>query len=125
MLSMCFVPPPPPQQKENKEFSERLSVLEKTLTLERERQSREIESLRRSEEETRAKAETVPSLLEQLSFLQQKLETTCREKDELEEQTRIYKEQTQQVGQFQDLKALHTFSLKCKCFLKHLCFKKE
>ncbi|XP_011474322.1 unconventional myosin-Va [Oryzias latipes] len=85
------------QQKENKEFSERLSVLEKTLTLERERQSREIESLRRSEEETRAKAETVPSLLEQLSFLQQKLETTCREKDELEEQTRIYKEQTQQV----------------------------
>uniref|UniRef100_A0A3B3DML6 Myosin VAb n=2 Tax=Oryzias melastigma TaxID=30732 RepID=A0A3B3DML6_ORYME len=85
------------QQKENKEFSERLSVLEKTNTLERERQSREIEGLRRSEEEARAKAETVPSLLEQLSVLQQKLENTSREKDELEEQTKIYKEQTQQV----------------------------
>uniref|UniRef100_A0A8D3BNW6 Myosin VA n=1 Tax=Scophthalmus maximus TaxID=52904 RepID=A0A8D3BNW6_SCOMX len=85
------------QQKENKELRERLSAVEKTQTMERERQSRETESLRRSEQEARAKAQTLPSLLEQLSFLQHELENTRREKDDLEEQTKFYKEQTQQM----------------------------
>ncbi|XP_056244142.1 unconventional myosin-Va-like [Seriola aureovittata] len=85
------------QQKENRGLSEKLSAVEKTQTMERERQSREIENLRRSEQEARAKAETLPSLLEQLSFLQHELENTRRVKDDLEEQTKIYKEETQQV----------------------------
>ncbi|XP_029289652.1 LOW QUALITY PROTEIN: unconventional myosin-Va-like [Cottoperca gobio] len=85
------------QHKENRELSEKLNVVKKTQTTEREKQSREIESLRRSEQETRAKAVTLPSLLEQLSFLQHELENTRREKEELEEYTKVYKEQTQQV----------------------------
>lgn len=88
----------PPQHKENRELSERLNVVEKTWTVEREKKSREIEDLRRSEQEARAKAETLPSLLEQLSFLQHELENTSREKQDLEEQTKIYKEQTEQVS---------------------------
>uniref|UniRef100_I3JNL6 Myosin VAb n=1 Tax=Oreochromis niloticus TaxID=8128 RepID=I3JNL6_ORENI len=85
------------QQKENRELSEKLSVMEKAQTMEIERQSSEIENLRRSEQEARAKAETLPSLLEQLSFLQHELENTRREKEDLEEQTKVYKEQTEQV----------------------------
>lgn len=85
------------QQKENRELSEKLSVMEKAQTMEIERQSSEIENLRRSEQEARAKAETLPSLLEQLSFLQHELENTRREKEDLEEQTKAYKEQTEQV----------------------------
>uniref|UniRef100_A0A671VJL4 Myosin VAb n=1 Tax=Sparus aurata TaxID=8175 RepID=A0A671VJL4_SPAAU len=85
------------QHKENRELSERLNAVEKTFSVEREKQSREIQNLRRSEQEARAKAETVPSLLQQLTFLQHELENTRREKDDLEEQTKVYKEQTQQV----------------------------
>lgn len=96
MQIMCLYLPP--QQKENRELSERLGVLEKTHAAERDRRSREIESLQRSEQEARATAETVPSLLERLSFLQHELQNTSRDKKELEEQTNIYKEQTQQVG---------------------------
>ena len=96
MHSMCVYFPL--QQRENRDLTEKLSVVEKTQTMERERQSREIENLRRSEQEARAKAETFPSLLEQLSFLQHELEKTCREKEDLEEQTKVYHEQTQQVG---------------------------
>ncbi|KAG8012720.1 Unconventional myosin-Va, partial [Nibea albiflora] len=84
------------QQKENRELSERLNAVEKTHALEREKQSREIKNLQRLDQETRAKAETLPSLLEQLSFLQHELDNTRREKEDLEEQTKVYKEQTQQ-----------------------------
>ncbi|XP_031715429.1 unconventional myosin-Va-like isoform X1 [Anarrhichthys ocellatus] len=85
------------QHKDNRELSERLNVMEKTQTTEREKRNREIENLRRSEQEARAKAVTLPSLLEQLSFLQHELENTRREKGDLEEQGKVYKEQTQQV----------------------------
>ncbi|KAF7224229.1 unconventional myosin-Va [Nothobranchius furzeri] len=85
------------QSKDNQELSERLSVQERTHTTETDRQSREIENLRRSEQEARTKAETVPSLLERLSFLQHELENTRREKEDLEEQIQIDKEQTQWV----------------------------
>ncbi|XP_039989596.1 unconventional myosin-Va-like [Xiphias gladius] len=85
------------QQKENRDLSERLNVVEKTQSMERERHCREIENLRRSEQEARAKAETLPSLLEQLSFLQHELDNTRRQKEDLEEQSKVYKEQTQQV----------------------------
>uniref|UniRef100_A0A4W6D2D1 Myosin VAb n=1 Tax=Lates calcarifer TaxID=8187 RepID=A0A4W6D2D1_LATCA len=70
------------QQKENRELTERLSVVEKTQTIERDRQSREIENLRKSEQEARAKAETLPSLLEQLSFLQHELENILSNPEE-------------------------------------------
>lgn len=72
--------------------------MEKTLCAEREKQSSEIENLVRSEQEARAKAGRLPSLLEQLSFLQHELETTRREKEDLEEQTKVDKEETQRVG---------------------------
>ncbi|XP_054476704.1 unconventional myosin-Va-like [Anoplopoma fimbria] len=85
------------QQKDNRELSERLNVMEKTQTTEREKQNRETENLRRSGQEAKAKAATLPSLLEQLSFLQHELENTRREKQDLEEHTKVYKEQTQQV----------------------------
>ncbi|MEQ2211440.1 hypothetical protein XENOCAPTIV_001235, partial [Xenoophorus captivus] len=85
------------QHKEHGELTERLSVLEKTHTTEREKQCRDIENLRRSEQEARAKAETVPSLLEQLSFLQEELENTRREKEDLEVQTKTFKERTQET----------------------------
>ncbi len=89
---------PPPQHKENRELTERLNFMERTVTLEREKQSKELTSLQRSEQEARAKAETLPSLLEQLSFLQHELENIRREKEDLEKQTKVYKEETQQVG---------------------------
>lgn len=66
--------------------------------MEREKQSSEIRNLLKSEQEARAKAEKLPSLLEQFSFLQHELEKNHREKEELEERTKVYKEQTQQVG---------------------------
>lgn len=72
--------------------------MEKTLCAEREKQSSEVESLVRLEQEARAKAGRLPSLLEQLSFLQHELETTRREKENLEEQTKVYREETQLVG---------------------------
>ncbi|KAF3688717.1 Unconventional myosin-Va Dilute myosin heavy chain [Channa argus] len=85
------------QQKENRELSERLHFVEKTQSMEREKQSREIENLRKLEQEAKAKTETLPSLLEQLSFLQFELENTRREKEDLEVRTNVYKEQIQQV----------------------------
>ncbi|XP_041651873.1 unconventional myosin-Va-like [Cheilinus undulatus] len=85
------------QHRENRELSERLNSVEKTQALEREKQTREIENLHRSEQEARAKAEKFPSLLEQLSFLQDELEKTRREKDDLERQTKVDSEKTQQV----------------------------
>ncbi|TNN87076.1 Unconventional myosin-Va [Liparis tanakae] len=85
------------QHKDNRELSERLNVTEKTQTTEREKQNREIENLRRSEQEARVKAVKLPSLLEQLSFLQHELDNTRREKDDLEEHTKVYKEQTLQA----------------------------
>lgn len=88
----------PLQHKENRELSERLIAVEKTQSVEKEKQSKEIEILRKSEQEARAKAETLPSLLEQLSFLQHELENTRREKDDLEERSNLYKAQTEQVG---------------------------
>ena len=103
----------PLQQKGNTELRERLSVVEKTQSIEIEGQSREIENLRRSEQKFRAKAETLPSLLEQLSFLQHELENTGREKEDLEEQTKVYKEQTQQVG------LPHTSIHTSKCIILH------
>lgn len=94
---MC-VHPPPLQHKENRELSEKLHAVEKTLCAEREKQSSEVENLVRSEQEARAKAGRLPSLLEQLSFLQHALEVTRREKEDLEEQTKVYKEEAQRVG---------------------------
>uniref|UniRef100_A0A3P8W035 G protein subunit beta 5 n=1 Tax=Cynoglossus semilaevis TaxID=244447 RepID=A0A3P8W035_CYNSE len=80
------------QQKENKELRDRLSAVENLQNTERGRQSKEIENLRRSEHEARAKAEALPSLLEQLSFLQHELENTRKEKENLEEHKTVIEE---------------------------------
>ncbi|XP_029010006.1 unconventional myosin-Va-like isoform X2 [Betta splendens] len=85
------------QQKQNRELSERLGVVEKTQSMEREKHSKEVESLRKSEQEARTRAETLPSLLEQLSFLQHELENTRREKEDLEQRANTYKDEIQQV----------------------------
>ncbi|KAM9753748.1 LOW QUALITY PROTEIN: unconventional myosin-Va-like [Menidia menidia] len=85
------------QHKENRELTESLSVLERSHTAERDKQSREIENLRKSEQEAKVRAEKVPSLLEQLSILKHELENSRRDKEELDEQIKIYKEQTQQT----------------------------
>uniref|UniRef100_A0A3P8U7W6 Myosin VAb n=1 Tax=Amphiprion percula TaxID=161767 RepID=A0A3P8U7W6_AMPPE len=87
------------QHKENRELSEKLSSVEKTQNTDRDRQSKEIENLRRSEQEARAKAETLPSLLEQLSFLQHELEQTRREKEDLEEHTKYVSSHNQVVDE--------------------------
>ncbi|XP_033823804.1 unconventional myosin-Va-like [Periophthalmus magnuspinnatus] len=83
------------QHKENRELSERLHAVERIQALEREKQNKEFENLRRSEEEARAKAEAVPSLLEQLSFLHEELENTRKEKKLIEDQAKLYVDKTQ------------------------------
>ncbi|KAM4619301.1 unconventional myosin-Va-like [Polymixia lowei] len=75
------------QHKENRELSEKLSFVEKTQAAQR-------DSLDRAEQDARAKAERVSSLLEQLSFLHQELDSVRREK---EEQATAHREHTQQV----------------------------
>ncbi|XP_077372230.1 unconventional myosin-Va-like [Festucalex cinctus] len=85
------------QHKDVRELSERLNAAAKTQDVERERHSKEIENLQRSEQKARSKAEKLPSLMEQLSFLQRELENTRSEKEVLEGQSNVYKEQTQQV----------------------------
>lgn len=96
MDSMCVYLPL--QHKENRALTEKLNVVGRTHALERERLSRETEYLHRSEEKARAKAETLPSLLEKLSFLHQELEKTQKEKEDMDDQAKAYKQQTQQVG---------------------------
>uniref|UniRef100_A0A672IAL7 Myosin VAb n=1 Tax=Salarias fasciatus TaxID=181472 RepID=A0A672IAL7_SALFA len=86
------------QHKENRELSERMSAVTKTLAADRDKQCSEIEQLRKLEQEARTKAARLPSLLEQLTFLQHELEVTRKEKDDLEEQSNIYREQTQKVS---------------------------
>ncbi|CAJ1056485.1 unconventional myosin-Va-like [Xyrichtys novacula] len=85
------------QHRENRELSEKLNSVEKTQALEKERQRKEIENLHKSDQEAKSKAEKLPSLLEQLTFLQHELEKTRKEKDDLEEKSKVYTEQTQQV----------------------------
>lgn len=96
----------PLQQKQNRELSERLGIVEKTQSMEREKHGKEIEILRKSEQEARTRVETLPSLLEQLSFLQHELENTRREKEDLEQRANTYKDEIQQAGLFQSPLAL-------------------
>nr|XP_057931093.1 unconventional myosin-Va-like isoform X2 [Doryrhamphus excisus] len=87
------------EHKEVRELSERLNAAAKAQEMERERHCKEIENLHRSEQKARAEAETLPSLLERLSFLQQELDNTLRQKEVLEDQRKVDKEQTQLVVQ--------------------------
>lgn len=82
----------PLQHEENRALSERLRVVEKTLSMDKKKDN----SVIRSEQE--AEAEEPPFLLKQLSLLQCKLENSQREKIDLERQMKIYKEETQQVN---------------------------
>lgn len=92
------VPPPSLlQHKENRELSERLRTVERSRAAESERLGREVERLRVAEEESRVKADGVPSLLEQLSFLRQELETTRLEKEAVQEEARTYRVDTEKV----------------------------
>uniref|UniRef100_A0A673WJB8 Unconventional myosin-Va-like n=1 Tax=Salmo trutta TaxID=8032 RepID=A0A673WJB8_SALTR len=85
------------QHKENRELSERLRTVERSRAAESERLGREVERLRVAEEESRVKADGVPSLLEQLSFLRQELETTRLEKEAVQEEARTYRVDTEKV----------------------------
>ncbi|XP_019712516.1 unconventional myosin-Va-like [Hippocampus comes] len=85
------------QHKDVRELSERLNAATKTRDMEREQHCREIENLQRSEQKAKAKAERLPSLMEQLTFLQRELESTRSEKEVLEDQNSVYKKQTQEV----------------------------
>jgi hypothetical protein len=87
------------QHKENRELSERLRTVERSRAAEGERLGREVERLRVAEEESRVKADGVPSLLEQLSFLRQELETTREEKEAIREEARTYRVDTEKVTQ--------------------------
>ncbi|XP_028306726.1 unconventional myosin-Va-like isoform X2 [Gouania willdenowi] len=78
--------------RENRELSEKLSAVTKTMMVETKKHDREMENLVRSEQESRVKAERVPSLLEQIYSLQQELEMTRRHKEELEQQNNTYRE---------------------------------
>ncbi|XP_061679061.1 unconventional myosin-Va-like [Syngnathoides biaculeatus] len=85
------------QHRDVRELNERLNAAAKTQDTERERHCKELENLQRSEQKAKTKAEALPSLMEQLSFLQQELENTRNQKEVLEDQNNVYKEQTQQV----------------------------
>uniref|UniRef100_A0A672I9K8 Myosin VAb n=1 Tax=Salarias fasciatus TaxID=181472 RepID=A0A672I9K8_SALFA len=85
-------------QLQHKINEQRMSAVTKTLAADRDKQCSEIEQLRKLEQEARTKAARLPSLLEQLTFLQHELEVTRKEKDDLEEQSNIYREQTQKVS---------------------------
>uniref|UniRef100_A0A4W5MHJ1 Myosin VAb n=1 Tax=Hucho hucho TaxID=62062 RepID=A0A4W5MHJ1_9TELE len=85
------------QHKENRELSERLRTMERSRAAESERLGREVERLRVAEEESRIKADGVPSLLEQLSFLRQELETTRVEKEAVQEEARTYRVDAEKV----------------------------
>uniref|UniRef100_A0AAZ3P529 Myosin VAb n=1 Tax=Oncorhynchus tshawytscha TaxID=74940 RepID=A0AAZ3P529_ONCTS len=87
------------QHKENRELSERLRTVERSRAAESERLGGEVERLRVAEEESRVKADGVPSLLEQLSFLRQELETTREEKEAIQEEARTYRVDTEKVTQ--------------------------
>uniref|UniRef100_A0A8C7VET8 Myosin VAb n=1 Tax=Oncorhynchus mykiss TaxID=8022 RepID=A0A8C7VET8_ONCMY len=87
------------QHKENRELSERLRTVERSRAAESERLGGEVERLRVAEEESRVKADGVPSLLEQLSFLRQELETTREEKEAIREEARTYRVDTEKVTQ--------------------------
>lgn len=82
----------PLQHEKNRELSERLLVVEKTLSMDKEKYN----SVIRSEQE--AEAEEPPFLQKQLSLLWCELENSQREKNDLEQQMKIYKEETQQVN---------------------------
>uniref|UniRef100_A0A8C7MAS4 Myosin VAb n=1 Tax=Oncorhynchus kisutch TaxID=8019 RepID=A0A8C7MAS4_ONCKI len=85
------------QHKENRELSERLRTVERSRAAESERLGGEVERLRVAEEESRVKADGVPSLLEQLSFLRQELETTREEKEAIQVEARSYRVDTEKV----------------------------
>ncbi|XP_077568267.1 unconventional myosin-Va-like [Stigmatopora nigra] len=85
------------QHKDVRVLGEKLNAALKTHDMERARHGKEIESLQKLEQKARSEVETIPSLMEQLSFLQQELENTRNEKEILEDQKNFDKEQTQQV----------------------------
>ncbi|CAB1322612.1 unnamed protein product [Coregonus sp. 'balchen'] len=97
------------QNKENRELSERLRTVERSRAAESERLGREVERLSVAEEESRFKADGVPSLLEQLSFLHQELETTRGEKKAIEEGARTYREDTEKslLSEYRQLEERH------------------
>lgn len=92
---MC--PPSPLQHQEIGELSKLLCLVEALLSSEREANSRKT---LRSEQEAREQEEKSQALSEQLSLLQQELDNSQRDKADLAEQMKVYKEETQQVDPF-------------------------
>lgn len=95
MNSMCVHPPPPLQHQEIGELTKLLGSVEALRTSEREANDRKT---LRSEQEARGQEEEIGSLRERLSLLQQELDSSQRAKAHLEEQMKVCKEETQQVG---------------------------
>lgn len=87
----------PPQHQEIRELSRLLCSVEALLASEREANSRKTLE---SEQEAREQEEKIHCLLEQLCLLQQELDNSRRDKTDLEEQMKVYEEETQQVGPF-------------------------
>lgn len=106
MPSMC-VSTLPLQHEELGELSELLCSVEALLSSEREASERRA----REEEE---------KVTEQLSLLQQELDHSRREQVDLEEQMRLYKEQTQQVEPRFPLSHDQLFNRKSEVFPSNL-----
>lgn len=93
---MC-PPSPTLQHQEIGELSKLRCLVEALLSSERDANSRKT---LQSEQEAREKEEKIRSLSEQLSLLQQELDGSQRDKADLEEQMKVYQEETQQVDPF-------------------------
>lgn len=93
MNSTC-VHPPPLQHQEIGELSKLRCLVEALQSSERDANNRKT---LHSEREAREKEEKIRSLSEQLSLLQQELDGSQRDKADLEEQMKVYQEETQQV----------------------------
>lgn len=96
MHSMC-VSTLPLQHEEIGELSKQLCLAEALLSSEREANNRKT---LRCEQEAREQEEQIGSLAEQLSLLQQELDHSQRDKVDLQQQMKRYKEETQQVDPF-------------------------
>lgn len=92
---MC--PPSPLQHQEIGELSKLLCLVKALLSSERDANNRKT---LQSEQEAREKEDKIWSLSEQLSLLQQELDGSQRDKTDLEEQMKVYQEETQQVDPF-------------------------
>ncbi|KAL2088781.1 hypothetical protein ACEWY4_015680 [Coilia grayii] len=85
------------QNKENRTISERLTGLESSHIVETERLKKEVGRLRTAEDEAKANANKVTSLLEELARLRQELATTQKDKKVIEDWAEKYRDEMEQM----------------------------